>query len=181
MPAPDTQTLPPPPVSIEELKLHLRVAGNEEDALLAGLLRTASGLCEAFTGRLLIEREIVETIAASPAWARLQSTPVRAILSVEAIAPDGSAAVLAPDAYAVDIDSNGDGWLRIVAPCEARRLKVRCVAGMAADWNGVPETLRHGLLRLSAHLYMSRDAAEPAQPPACVTALWRPWRRLRLS
>jgi uncharacterized phiE125 gp8 family phage protein len=51
---------------------------------------------------------------------------------------------------------------------------------MATDPNGLPEALRHGIVRLAAHLYSHRDEAEQAGPPAAVTALWRPWRRLRL-
>ena len=62
----------------------------------------------------------------------------------------------------------------------AKRLRVSYRAGMAADPNGVPEALRHGIVRLAAHIIC--DAAGPgdAGPPAAVTALWRPWRRLRL-
>jgi len=44
----------------------------------------------------------------------------------------------------------------------------------------LPEPLRQGIVRLAAHLYTVRGEAE-APPPACVAALWRPWRRLRLG
>jgi hypothetical protein len=53
-------------------------------------------------------------------------------------------------------------------------------AGIADDENSVPEPIRQGVLRLVAHLFMSRDG-EGGQPPAAVTALWRPYRRLRLA
>ncbi|HYJ30004.1 MAG TPA: head-tail connector protein, partial [Allosphingosinicella sp.] len=52
------------PVPLEQVKAFLRVAGSEEDALLAGLVRTAAALCEAFTRSALIEREVEETISA---------------------------------------------------------------------------------------------------------------------
>jgi uncharacterized phiE125 gp8 family phage protein len=57
---------------------------------------------------------------------------------------------------------------------------VRFRAGLGADWNDVPEPLRQGLIRLVAHFYTHRDAADAGAPPAAVAALWRPWRRLRL-
>jgi uncharacterized phiE125 gp8 family phage protein len=52
---------------------------------------------------------------------------------------------------------------------------------MAPDWTGLPEALRQGVVRLAAHFYTHRTAAEDEGPPAAVTALWRPWRRMRLS
>ena len=39
---------------------------------------------------------------------------------------------------------------------------------------------RPRLLRLVAHLFASRDE-DGGEPPAAVTALWRPYRRMRLS
>ena len=59
-------------------------------------------------------------------------------------------------------------------------MRVRYTAGLADEANGVPEAIRHGIVRLAAHLYQKREAHETAPPPATVTALWRPWRRLRL-
>jgi uncharacterized phiE125 gp8 family phage protein len=53
-------------------------------------------------------------------------------------------------------------------------------AGLAAGWNGVAEPLRQGVVRMAAHLYAHRDAADGRGPPAAVTALWLPYRRLRL-
>jgi uncharacterized phiE125 gp8 family phage protein len=99
---------------------------------------------------------------------------------VEAIDAGGGAAVLAPADYAVDIDANGDGWVRSAAA--GARMRLTFEAGMAADWAGIPAPLRHGILRLAAHLYTFRsDAGAAAEPPAAVTALWRPYRRLRLG
>ena len=55
-------------------------------------------------------------------------------------------------------------------------------AGLAADWAGLPDGLRHGVIRLAAHHYRERDAASAAaSPPAAVAALWRPWRAMRLA
>ncbi len=55
------------PIPLGELMAFLRVGNSEEDALLAGLARGASEACEAFTGRVLIAREMDEMLAASTA------------------------------------------------------------------------------------------------------------------
>jgi hypothetical protein len=51
---------------------------------------------------------------------------------------------------------------------------------LAIDPNGVPEPLRQGILRLITHLFATRDGTG-GEPPAAVTALWRPYRRMRLA
>lgn len=160
----------PLPVSLGEVKAYLRIDGAEEDALLAGLVRTAAALCEAFTGQVLIAEARSETVAADGEWHRLAATPVRSF----------EGAFIGEDAAAFDslTDASGDGWVRLSGSVPAR---VAVEAGIAADWNGVPEPLRQGIVRLTAHLYANRDAAGDAGPPAAVAALWRPWRRMRLA
>ena len=93
---------------------------------------------------------------------------------------DVAIAPLTADSYAVDIDAAGEGWVRLTAPRDEKKVSVGYVAGLADDPNGVPEAVRQGIVRLAAHLYVHRDAANGGGPPAAVTALWRPWRRLRL-
>lgn len=54
-------------------------------------------------------------------------------------------------------------------------------AVLESDWSALPEALRHGVIRLAAHLYREGEGAAAAAPPAAVAALWRPWRRMRLT
>ena len=172
------EALSPGADALGEAKAYLRMVGGDEDALLERLLRAACEQCEAFTAKVLLARGFSETLAASAAWRRLRRLPVRAITSVEAVRADGLASALPVAAYAIDIDGRGDGWVRLVEPGAARRLRVVYRAGMAEDWSALPEPLRHGIVRLAAHLYAERTGAEVKAPPAAVTALWRPWRRL---
>jgi uncharacterized phiE125 gp8 family phage protein len=166
-------------VPLEQVKALLRICGSEEDALLVGMVRTAEALCEAFIGRALIAREVEEALPARREWTRLALAPVRAILEVAALFEEGAASPLPVDAYAIDIDASGDGWVRVVEA--SGRVRVRYTAGQAADWNGIAEPLREGIARMAAHLYAHREGGEAAAVPAAVTALWRPWRRMRIA
>jgi uncharacterized phiE125 gp8 family phage protein len=166
-------------VSMAEAQAYARVETGEEEALLAALVRTASALCESFTGQVLVARSFEELLPPGGQWQRLSLTPVRAIEEVAMQAADGSATVLPVGDYEIDIDSRGDGWVRVQNSGE-RKIRVRGQVGMAADPNGVPEPLRQGILRLIAHLFTTRDGSG-GEPPAAVTALWRPYRRMRLA
>jgi hypothetical protein len=48
----------------------------------------------------------------------------------------------------------------------------------ADDWDAVPAPLAHGLVLLAVHLWENRH--DDQAPPAAVTALWRPFRVVRL-
>jgi uncharacterized phiE125 gp8 family phage protein len=166
-------------VSLAEAQAYARVETGEEEALLAGLVRTASALCESFTGQVLVARPFEEMLPLERKWQRLSLTPVRTIDEVALVWPDGCSAVLPTGEFEVEIDGRGDGWVRAIGE-DARRLRVRGHAGLAIEPNGVPEPLRQGILRLVAHLFATRDGRD-GEPPAAVSALWRPYRRMRLA
>jgi uncharacterized phiE125 gp8 family phage protein len=169
-----------PVVALEELKTYLKITLDDDDALLGGLLDTATDMAERFTGQILVDRPVEEVMPVTGEWQRLSVRPVRSVTGVVAIAADGTTFTLAVDAYAIDIDRNGDGWIRIAYRGVARKVRVAYRAGIAADGAAVPEAIRHGIVRLAGEYYARRDGLE-AQPPAAVGALWRPWRRMRLS
>jgi len=173
--------MPPAPlVPVDQVKAYLRIEGSEEDALIAGLVRSATELCEAFTRTALLERDVREALPARAAWTRLSLAPVRAITGVAALNMIGDEQPLGAADYAIDIDARGEGWVRVLGRGAAGRVAVRYRAGLAPGWNGVPEPLRQGVVRMAAHLYAHRDAADGSGPPAAATALWLPYRRLRL-
>lgn len=170
--------LPPAvvPVALAEAKAFLRLDAASEDALIAGFIRSATALAEAFTGQRLIVRDVIDGVLPVPTWQRLGASPVVAITGV---AVDGLP--LAGAMFETDIDLGGNGWVRLLAPDPMTRPHVTYRAGLAADWNGVPEPVRQGIVRLVSHFHAHRDAPDAGGPPAAVVALWRPWRRLRLG
>ena len=164
--------------ALPELKGWLRIVLEDEDILLTGHLAAAIGLCEQFTAMALLLRAGDEELPVCSEWMPLAIRPVTAITAVDGAEGAGSFAPLTVDAYAVDIAAGGIGRVRIEVPGNATRLRVRYLAGLAESWVGLPETLRHGIIRLAAHFYSERQG--DAAVPAAVTALWRPWRKLSL-
>lgn len=164
-----------PIVTLAEAQAFARIETGEEEALGAGLIRSASALCEAFIGQVVIERPFTEQLPASPEWQRLNVLPVR---SIDGITHGNSP--LGTMAYATDIDSQGCGWVRVTDPAVTGSIEVAGRAGMATSQNGVPEPIRQGVLRLVGYLFSARDG-EGGEIPAAVTALWRPYRRMRLA
>ena len=63
--------------------------------------------------------------------------------------------------------------------CSGEFTGVHAASG-ASRWEAL-EPIRQGVIRLAAHLFTHRDAADEGAPPAAVAALWRPWRRMRLA
>ena len=164
-----------PIVSLAEAQAFARIETGEEEAVVAGLIRSASCLCEAFLGQVVIERAFTETLSASADWQRLEVAPVRTISGINV---DG--APIAASCYSTDIDADGRGWVRITDPALNGTIEVSGTAGMATSENGVHEAIRQGVLRLVAHLFNLRDG-DGGDVPAAVTALWRPFRRVRIA
>jgi hypothetical protein len=127
----------------------------------------ALALCEQFVGQVLVARDVREQVPPSSTWQRLTHIPVQSIDAVVGCHVGE---------FAVDIDSSGDGWVRITAPVEGP-VEVQYRVGMASTFDEVPEPLKAGIERMAGHLVSNPQGG----PPAAVTALWRPYRRVRVS
>ena len=169
-----------PAVTMSEAQTYVRIETGEEEAILAGLIRTASALCETFINQVVIARPFTEDIPASGGWERLTANPTRSISDVQGVDENGNASALQTGDYSVGIDSAGDAWVRVASAVSGGRIRVSGTAGLAQNENEVPEPIRQGILRLVAHLFTARDGGG-GDPPVAVTALWRPYRRVRLG
>ena len=166
--------------ALAAVKDFLRIDGTGEDAVLAALVATAIAQCESYTGTTMIERGFTQTIEATSWWRGLSASPVTAITGVA----DTSGAVLPVTSYAVDIDACGRGRLRLFGPAfgaTSTIVRVAYRAGVASGWAAIAEPLRHGIVRMVAHLHQLRDQADALGPPATALALWQGARRMRLS
>lgn len=162
----------------DETKSWLRIETAQDDAAIEALCRSAIGMAEDFCAQRLFARAGEEMIAPARTWWRLHACPVRGIAAVAAVDAGGAESPIAADGYAIDIDADGDGWVRVMTAPLPGRISIGLTAGLAEDWADLPDPLRQGVVRLAAHLF-GESASDT--PPAIVTALWRPWRRMRLA
>ncbi|MFM9977893.1 MAG: hypothetical protein ACKVOP_07610 [Sphingomonadaceae bacterium] len=167
--------------AIDEARDFMRVGQDCDDALIAGLMITAIGHCEDFTGRMLINRAVREIVAPRSCWRTLGSAPVSAITRVSALAIDGSETVLPSGDYAIDLDTEARGLIRFLALPRSLRMAVDYTAGEAARWHAIPAGLRQGIIGLVALWYGARDRADAPVATEAILALWRGARRVRLS
>ena len=177
-------TAPPTlaPTALAELKAWLGISTARDDAELTGLIRTALELCEGFIGSMPLTSGCEEILPASGAWQSLATRPVQAITGVIAIGADGTRTALATNAYEIDISADGTGLMRLTWQLTQTRVAVRFTAGMAESWDTLPDAIQQGLVRWAAYQHRARDGDKAmAGPPASVTALWRPWRRMRIA
>ena len=115
----------------------------------------------------------------------LPRPPLQSVTSLTVYDDADAASVVAASTYFVDSDRepgrivlrSGKTWPTVGRV--AGGVEVVYVAGYGAA-TGVPQTIRQGILLLTAHLYENREAvsAEPgaAELPLCVAALWQPYR-----
>lgn len=90
------------PVSLDEVKLHLRVDSTAEDALIAGLNTSARDYAESFTQRAIPQQTWDYKLCAFPCEIWLPKAPCISVTSITYIAPDGTSTVLDSALYTVD-------------------------------------------------------------------------------
>ena len=142
------------PVTVDELKAHLRVTTDEEDATLASYITAAREYIERQTGRALGE-QVRETSA--DAFPRGNSiplgfAPVVSIESVKYIDPDGVEQTLTEDSYLEDTRSEpghlvlapGKSWPIAAQIPSSVRIGYKC--GIQAS-----ATMKQAVLFLAAH------------------------------
>lgn len=168
-------------VMLDEARAYLRVDATGDDPSLTTAMLAAVGHAENFTRTTLLQRTVREMMSAGTGWQTLRAVPVQTVTSATGIPAEGPRFAMTADAWEAKISSRGDAYVRIFRPGIAGRVEVACVAGLVTEWADLPEVLRLGVLRLTAHYYAHRDAAVDAGPPAAARALLLPWRRMRLA
>jgi uncharacterized phiE125 gp8 family phage protein len=181
------------PVSVTELKAHLRIDSAAEDAMLASLITTARLQIEAALSLALITQNWSWTFDRWPrrAAVELPLSPVQSILSFT-VTQSVSPLSVPPSAYILD----GQGIAaRLITKhawpqpdVAAMGIAITFAAGFGALPADVPAPIRQALLLLAAHWYGNRggDGAcsggtantSSASPlPALVSDLLAPYRR----
>jgi uncharacterized phiE125 gp8 family phage protein len=170
----------PPAAALGELKLFLRIEDSREDALLAGLLRAATETVEAMLGLLLFEREVEERGIARSGSLVLTAEPARTLVLARLELADGTQRTLGALEASLRTDAHGCGQLTLQGVSDGTDVVVRYRAGMASDWNWVPESLRLAVIRVASHFFSHRDAPDDPGIPPSVRRMISPWRARRL-
>lgn len=168
------------PVTLEQMKLHLRVDGDEEDALISALGIAAREWVENYTGLTLIRREVVETFAGFGAVRTLAAWPVAegAMPAVSygrpGVAPlaIGGAIVATFGRPAYVYPAAGTRW-----PVSEDPVTITIAAGYLPD--EVPASLVAAILLLVGNLYAQRETTVTGVSVAdtgVVEMLCRPYR-----
>jgi uncharacterized phiE125 gp8 family phage protein len=175
------------PVTLAEAKLHLKLDGAEDDALVEALIGTAAEACRAFTGRELVERTWRLSLDEAPGEVvTLPKPPLRAVISIIAYDEADQAMTMAPGEIFVDAASipgrvirrRGAAWP--IVGRVANGLAITFLAGYGPRAADVPAPLRQGMLALIADRYEHRESWAGDVPPPAARALWQPYRLTRL-
>ncbi|MCB1420189.1 MAG: head-tail connector protein [Notoacmeibacter sp.] len=177
------------PVSVADLKAHLRISHDGEDGLLETYVRAARELVEQDAGLCLITQawRLAADGLPSEGLVPLKRHPVISVDSVTCYGRDGSAVVLDPQSWKLDRKGRPallDLRKATTATDASNGLEVDFTAGFGSVPDNVPAGLRRAVLLLSAHFWEFRSAYGPGdQPvswPAEVARLIAPFRRERL-
>lgn len=151
-------TPPDPVVSLEEAKVHLRVDGSDEDALILGYIAAATGHIDGPDGWLgraigIQTLEMREDVFRD--CMRLQYGPIVDIQSVKYLDGAGVEATVAEADYEVRgwlIGSSfGKRWPSVLSQPESVRIQYR------AGYETLPPAIRAAILLMVGDLYEKRE------------------------
>ena len=164
---------PPMPISLEELKSHLKVDHDVEDALVQSYLAAAVDWAERATNRAILKQTylIVRDDFPVGAW-YLPLGKIDSVTSIEYLDTNGVTQTWAPSPAEHQLDNDSDYQARLnpktgfTWPSTGEYLssaRVTVVAGW--DTNDVPFSIRQALLLKCASLYETRGPGDPEHQP----------------
>ena len=155
------------PLTLAEVKAHLRVDHGHEDGLIADLLRAARLHAENRTGcRFLTQVWRQYAAGTQSVCFAVHLRPVQAVEAITVFDREGNPRTLASDDYELSRDPE-QPRLRLHVDAAA------CANGIEADLRvgfgdlgvDVPDTLRRAILLLCAHWYEFRGVVHPSEQP----------------
>ena len=104
-------------MTLSEAQAFVRIETGEEEAVLAGLMRSASAICEAFLNQVVMARDFSGRLPASGSWARLAADPGAVDHGGRSWSMPTEAASALPASRLMRSTStrSGDGWVRLIA------------------------------------------------------------------
>lgn len=173
------------PVTLAELKSHLRLDSTDEDTLLTSLVSIARQAVEQASGQRLLAQDwrLVLDCWPSGGIVRLPLAPMRAVTAIRVFGADGSATALVSANWRLDASQEPARLAVSSPPAPGRRfagIEIDVTAGYGATPGDVPEPLRQAVRLWAARLYEERGDGVARDPPAEIAALIAPYRPARL-
>lgn len=177
------------PLSLSEIKAHLRIDHDHEDVLLTDTLQAARAYTEFASGNKLMTQTWRQYEICFPEdhSVVLRVEPFQTISAVTAFDRDGEPTVLPLQDYRI-LRGDGETSLQIdqrLNPELAHNgLEIDFICGFGDLGMDVPPTLKRAILLLVAHWYEFRGAISPQDQPVSLPpgfdALMAPFRRMRM-
>jgi uncharacterized phiE125 gp8 family phage protein len=145
------------PVSLNELKTHLRVNTAAEDALLTGYITAARETFEAMTGRACKPTTFRQHVHQFNGPVALMKAPVTSIVSVKVYDQDDQLQDV--EGYETDLLSCPAWvWLPDGYPSLSSVKRPVAQVEFVAGWTTTPETVKLAIKLLAGHYFKNREA-----------------------
>lgn len=150
-------------VSLEQVKLFLRVDSDEEDSIIEMFISAATAQCEKLTGRSLITQTWQTQLDAFIDAIELPFPPVQSIASVSYLDDDG--AIQTVDAENYYLDAMDPAWLVPAvgftwpaAREQANAVTITYVTGYGDDPEDIPADIRSWIMLRVGDLFRNRSS-----------------------
>jgi uncharacterized phiE125 gp8 family phage protein len=151
------------PITLTEAKLHLRVDGTDDDALITSLIKAARQLCEEYQNRAYITQTITWKLDGFPCEFTVPRPKLQSVTSIKYIDANGTQQTLVSSIYDVDIYSEparivlayGQVWPLLRGDINSVEVIFKAGYGDTAD--KVPDRIKAAIKLLIGHLYEHRE------------------------
>lgn len=181
------------PVTVSEVKNHLRVTDNSEDALIAGLITSARKYVEQVTRRSLINqtwRLYIDDFPNSDSI-ELPFPPLVSVTHVKYYDENNTLQTLSGSIYQTDnrstpgeIELTASGAWPATADEKVNAVEIEYIAGYGSSASAVPSPIRLAITHLVSHWFENREPFSAVQlnlVPTTFEMILMPYRFLRLK
>lgn len=161
------------PVSVQEIKDHLRIINSEEDSYLETLIQTAREYCEKHSNRAYVQQTLVKTFDEWPEFpVELPRPPIQSVEKIEYKDSDGTLTEWDASNYIVDeysfipkVYKDYSAEFPDVELAKANAIQITYKAGYSPDDSGdttdytanVPARFKHAIKLLCGEWYGNRE------------------------
>jgi uncharacterized phiE125 gp8 family phage protein len=181
------------PVSVAEVKNHLRITDNYEDTLISGLIASARRIVEQYTRRSLVNQtwRLYRDDFPYSDTIELPFPPLVSVTHVKYYDQDEALQTLSPSQYQTDNRStpglivlSEDGAWPLTEGDKVNAVEIEFIAGYGATAAAVPSPIRLAITHLVCHWFEHREpysATNMMTVPHTFEMILMPYRFLRLK